>query len=85
MGVQGNFFNKALEAIFLLLSKTLIGLSIIFSISTTSPFVPSKPLSENFLLLCLMRDMRFVLLNDLPLENKYIDSSKDVLPDPLDP
>jgi len=32
-----------------------------------------------------MRDMRFVLLNDLPLENKYIDSSKDVLPDPLDP
>ena len=41
MGVQGNFFNKTLAAIFLLLSKTLIGLSVIFSISTTLPFVPS--------------------------------------------
>ena len=58
---------------------------IIFSISTTSPLVPSKPLSKNFLLLCLISDVRFVLLNDLPLEKIYIDSSIDVLPDPLDP
>ena len=32
-----------------------------------------------------MRDMRFVLLNDLPLEKINTDSRMLVLPEPLDP
>ena len=32
-----------------------------------------------------MRDMRFVLLNDLPLEKIKTDSRMLVLPEPLDP
>ena len=85
MGVQGNFFINLLVTVFLLFNKTEMDFVLLFSTSTICPLVPSKPLRENFSFSYFIRDIRFELLKDFPLEKINTDSSMLVFPDPFGP